>query len=132
MISSKHLALGLLLSSPIALARVQLNTQIEVDRPTQQSKQTISTEIQLDGRESNTVVYNSDEVCIETCLLAEKENLAHVRYFVRVKNAEGAFELVATPELLATYGDTASVTFGETIQGKKVNSLALTLKATKI
>ena len=79
MITSKVLALSLLLCSPFALARVQLNSVIEIGYPIQDEKRTITSEIQLDVNES-AIICDSNSLRIETSMLSEDENVATVEY----------------------------------------------------
>lgn len=113
MFSSKLFALGLLLTCPFALARVQCNTYVELNQPEQQKKRTITTEIQLDANKPF-VAYNGDDVRIEATLVSEQDVDATVRYSVYAKNTAGEFELITAPELCAVYGETAQVGMGST------------------
>lgn len=133
MISPKVLALSLLLVSPLALARVQLNATMEINDPLKKQNRTISTEVQLDADKSVTI-FDGDDMRIEVKLLAEQENEAHVRYFVYAKNTDGVYEAVTSPELCAIYGDTASLIIGnKSQQGNSFKpQLNLSVKAQKV
>jgi hypothetical protein len=131
MISSKTLALSLLFVSTAALARVQLNAHIELNSPLVASQQTADTEVQLDENES-IVAFSSDAIRIEAALLAEKDDAAHIQYSFFVKNAEGSFELVAQPALVAAYGDPAVITLGEASEDGQAVSLFMNVNASKV
>lgn len=129
MIYSKVFALSLLLVSPFALARVNLNTNMEINHPF--PTQTIAAENQLDVKES-AVVYDANNMRVEAELLAEQENDALVRYTISAKNAEGAYEVIAAPELCATYGKTATLSIGQkSEQTEQVDSFKITLEVSK-
>ena len=113
MISSKLFVLGLLLSCPFALARVQCNTYVEFNQTEQQKKRTITTEIQLDTHKPF-VAYNGDDMRIEATLVSEQDVDATVQYSIYARNAEGTFELITAPELCAVYGKTAQIGMGNT------------------
>lgn len=131
MITSKVLALSLLLCSSFALARVQLNSVVEVGHPIQECKRTLATEIQLDANES-IVICDSNSLHIETSVLSENEAEVIVRYSVSVENTEGVYELVAAPVLCAAYGTPATISLGQNSeQGDCIETLKVTLNASK-
>ncbi len=127
MISSKVFALSLLLVCPLALARVQLNADMEITNPSKQYYRGITTEVKLDANVPADA-YKSDELHIKVQLLDEQENMVHVRYTVSAINAEGDFVIVAEPELCAVYGDTAKISLGNT----NGDTFTMTLQAQKI
>ena len=126
MISSKFFALALLLVCPLALARVHVSANIEMNNSQQQSR-TISTEVALDANEG-AVVFDDNTMHIETVLLDQQDNEAHVRYAISIPNAEGNYEIIAAPELCAVYGEVATVSLGNT----NGDTLIMAVKATKI
>lgn len=131
MITSKVFALSLLLCSPLVLARVQLNSVVEVNHPLQDGKRTLTTEIQLATDES-ALICDSNNLRIETSVLSEQQDKATVQYSVYAENREGAYELIAAPVLCAAYGEPATVTFGQKSEnGEKVDTLKITLNASK-
>ena len=130
MIYSKFLALSLLLVSPFALARVTLNTNMEISYPF--SQQTITNEMQLDANVS-VVVYDANNMRVEAELLQEQANDALVRYTVSAKNAEGAYEAIATPELAVIYGENSVIKIGQrSEQGDQTEFLTVVANASKI
>lgn len=130
MIYSKFLALSLLLVSPFALARVNLNTNMEINNPFPQ--QTIINEVQLDTNVS-VVVYDANNMRVEAELLQEQENDALVRYTVSAKNAEGVYEAIATPELAVVYGQASVIKLGQkSAEGDQAGFLTVIANASKI
>lgn len=127
MISQKFLALSLLLVSPLALARVQLNAEMHINS---KSTRCIATKVQLDLHES-AVVYDSNDLQIAAELLDESDENVHVRYTVSAKNADEVLEIVSAPELCAKYEQPASVSVGQSEQGEEIASIVLTVTANK-
>ena len=132
MITSKILSLSLLLVSQIALARVQLTTTIEINYPSNQYNHTISNDVQLDSNES-VIIYDGSDVRVQSEVISEQENTVLVRYTLYAKNDQGTYDLVASPELHALYGQAATVKFGQKDkQAAQEDSLKLTLIAKKL
>lgn len=132
MVSSKFFALSLLLVSSFALARVQLNTHMQVNSVLNDCmrNRSITAEVQLDLHES-AVVYDAHDIRVEAVLLAENDESVHVRYIVSVKNADNVFEIVSAPELHAEYEQQAILTIGQSEQDGSADSLIMTVRATK-
>lgn len=113
MISSKVFALMLLLVCPLALARVQFNTTMELKNSPRYGNRTSTTEIQLDLN-TPLEIYNLDDVRIEAELLAEKDENAVICYSIYAKNESDDFEKILAPVLVPGYGKEATLVLGST------------------
>ena len=111
MISSKVLALSLLLVSPFALARVQLHTQAELKNSKQYGNHSTDITFQIDAHES-LEVYNHGNVKVVAELLAEEEANATACFTIYGKNAAGEFEKISAPVIVPNYTDPAMISFG--------------------
>jgi hypothetical protein len=131
MISSKVLSIGLLLVSPIALARVQLSSNIEVQFPQENIKRFLATEIKLDTNET-AVICDSNGLLVEMSALSEQQDQAVVQYSVFLENVKGEYELVTEPVLRVSYGEMATVSLGQNVDGVQTDSITIKLMATKI
>ncbi len=127
MFFSKFFALSSLAVCSCILAQVKLNTVMEINDALLDSNKTISTEIQLDAH-NKAHVYTSNDVRIETELLAEEDENTTASYAIYFKNKAGNFEKFANPVLVATYGQEARLAIGSTNGG----ILNLALKASKL
>jgi len=113
MITSKVLALSLLLVCPLALARVQLHTQAELKNSKQYGNQSADVTFQIDAQES-LEIYNHGNVKVEAELLAEKEDYAVASFAIYAKNTAGEYEKISTPVLTAHYTEPAILSMGST------------------
>ncbi|MGC2310082.1 MAG: hypothetical protein WA432_00470 [Candidatus Babeliaceae bacterium] len=126
MILSKVFPLSLLLVSSLSLARVQLDTQLEIVDASH--KRIISAKVQLDVNETVVFDRNCDDLSLEMQLLSENEEGVHVQCNVYDKNAEGIAELIACPEIFAVYDKNAELL----ISNSDAESFKMTLIAKKV
>lgn len=108
MMTSKVLVLSLLLVSPLALARVQMHTCAEHKNSAAYGDRSVELTFQIDANET-LEVYNKNDVCIVTELLAESEESATARFAISVKNAAGEMERIAEPVVVMNYAETATI-----------------------
>ncbi len=111
MISSKVLALSLLLVSPFALARVQLHTQAELKNSKQCSNHSTDITFQIDAHES-LEVYNHGNVKVVAELLAEEEANATACFSIYAKNSAGEYEKISAPVIVTNYTEPAMISLG--------------------
>jgi hypothetical protein len=126
MITPKFFALSLLLVSSCALARVQINAHLKLDRTFPKQTLTRTTQVQLNVHEER--FFNDDELSIGMELISEQENEAQVTYEIFEKNAAGEYVAIAAPVVCVAYGQPATVAIGNT----DGDSLCVTLNAEKI
>jgi hypothetical protein len=130
---SKIVALSMLLVTPFALARVQLDAHFKINHSLENKNRSIATQLPLDAEESPTVIYEDGDLRIEAQVLAELENEVLVRYTLSVKNTHDVYEIVSAPKFRAAYGETATLVLEQkTDTDEQCDSLRITLKATKI
>ena len=127
MITSKVLALILLLVSPLALARVQLHTQAELKNSKHYGHHSTDITFQIDAHES-LEVYNHDNVKVVAELLAEEETTATACFTIYGKNAAGEFKKISAPVIVPNYTQPATISM-ESTDGE---IFTMTVKAQKI
>ncbi len=133
MISSKLLSFCLLLICPFALARVHLNTTVQLDRGLQHYERTI--EIQVDV--NTPVTIDDDTMHLEIRMITEQEQETFIEYGIFFKNAQGYYEQLASPALNVAYGKPATIAFNTTIgqtaeTSEPKESLTITVLANKV
>lgn len=112
MISSKIFALGLLFACPLSLARVQIDTHIELDFPADGYTRSVREEVRLNENEA-IIIFDQDNMVIDARVLSELKDKVIVQYRVYLEDTEGKFELVASPVVNAVYGTRAIVQLAE-------------------
>ncbi|GMU19636.1 MAG: hypothetical protein AMXMBFR12_08280 [Candidatus Babeliales bacterium] len=127
MISSKVLALSLLLVSPFALARIQLHTQAELKSSKHYGNHSADITFQIDAHES-LEVYNHGNVKVVAELLAEEETNATACFSIYAKNAAGEYEKISAPVIVPNYTEPAMISMGST-DGE---IFTMTVKAQKV
>jgi hypothetical protein len=125
--TSKILAISLLLVSPLALARVQLNTTMQIKGLANVANRTITTEVQLDKNVS-AEIYSSDDMRIDAELIDEKDETATIGFTIYAKNENGDFEKISEPVLVPAYGQDATLAIGST----EGDSISIVTNATRI
>ena len=127
MIPSTVFALGLLLVSPAALARVQMHTKSELKNDPLYGNHTANVVFKIDANES-LEVFKDEKFRVVAELLAEKEDTATVCFTIYAKNAAGQYEQILAPVLVPNYTDPAMVRIGSTAG----DSFTITVEAQKI
>lgn len=128
MIFSRIFAFTILFMCPLAWAQVKLNSTIDIKHSSQQKKQSISKEVKL-AAHTSAVIYDQNDIHIVIELVDQRENEADVRYYICVKNRDGNNDVIAIPELVAVYDETATIELWE--KSEQTDALTITLQAYK-
>ncbi|CAN5215583.1 hypothetical protein BH09DEP1_BH09DEP1_5290 [soil metagenome] len=113
MITSKVIALSLLLVSPLALARVQMYAKAELKNSPAYGNHRADIVFQIDAKES-LEVYNHDNIRVVAELLAEEETTATICFIFYAKNEAGEWEQISAPVLVPNYTSPATLSMGST------------------
>ncbi|MGB8467394.1 MAG: hypothetical protein WCE21_00155 [Candidatus Babeliales bacterium] len=127
MITTKALALSMLLVSSLTLARVQLHTQAQHQNSERYGNRSIDITFQIDKHQP-LEIYNHDKIKIVAELLAEEEARATVSFTFYGKNNADEYEILLAPVIVPNYIDPAKVSlsssdgelFTMTVQAQKV------------
>lgn len=111
MLTSKVFALSLLLVSPLALARVQMHTQAELNNSPRYGNHKTDIVFSIDTNES-LEIYNHDNVRVVAELLSEEESSCTIGFNISVQNADGQWEQIASPAVRSDYEQPSTVRMG--------------------